>query len=94
LLRWDDRITVHAEAQTDEYEVYRDGEAIDLTARGGTFYVDVDVGGTHTYSISALTLSGKEGAKCPEVSTTSAGNGWSGEAPTPPNSLRAHSTQE
>ncbi len=89
LLKWNDSIDVHGESQTYEYIVYRDGEKLDISPRGGTFYVDIDVGGTHTYSISALTLSGNEGPRCPEVSTTSAKIGWwGGSPPSSPSSLR------
>jgi hypothetical protein len=75
LLRWNDNLD-KGESQTYEYIVYRDGQKLPISPRGGTFYVDVDVGGTHTYSIRALTLSGEESSNSPEVSTTSAENGW------------------
>ncbi len=86
LLRWNENL----EADVYEYYVYRDGEKMsNLSPRGGTFYVDVGIGGTHTYSISALTLSGNEGPRCPEVSTTSAKIGWwAGSPPSSPSSLR------
>ena len=86
LLEWDE----NSEADVYEYYVYRDGAKIPgLSSRGGTFYVDVDIGGTHTYSISGLTLSGNEGPRCPEVSTTSAKIGWwGGSPPSPPSNLR------
>ena len=88
LLRWDDNLD-KGESQTYEYIVYRDGQKLPISPRGGTFYVDVDVGGTHTYSISALTLSGNEGPRCPEVSTNSAKIGWwGGSPPSPPSILR------
>ena len=90
LLQWDD----NNQNQVYEYYVYRDGKKIPgISARGGTFYVDVDVGGVHTYSISALTLAGMEGPRCSEVSTTGAQNGWwgeqSGNPPGPPGRLRS-----
>jgi hypothetical protein len=75
LLRWDDNLD-RGESQTYEYIVYRDGQPLPISPRGGTFYVDVNIGGTHTYSVSALTLSGTESPKCSEVSTTNAVNGW------------------
>ena len=75
LLKWDDNLD-KGESQTYEYIVYRDGQRLPISPRGGTFYVDVDVGGTHTYSISSLTLSGVESPISSEVSTTSAVNGW------------------
>ena len=82
LLEWGS----NSEADVFEYIVYRDGEKLPMSPRGGTFYVDVDVGGTHAYSISALTLSGNEGPRCSEVSTASAQNGWGD--PAPPGRLR------
>jgi len=92
LLKWNNNF----EAGVFEYVVYRDGQKLPISPRGGTFYVDVDVGGTHTYSISALTLSGTEGPRCAEVSTTTAKNGWwrepsgggePGDAPSSPKRL-------
>jgi len=85
LLKW----SPNSEGDVYEYHVYRDGAKIPgLSSRGGTFYVDADIGGTHTYSIRALTLSGNEGPRCPEVSTTSAKIGWwGGSPPSPPSGL-------
>lgn len=80
LLRWND----NNEDQVYEYIVYRDGQKLSATPRGGTFYVDVDVGGSHTYAISALNLAGAEGAKSAAVSTAEAANAWwGGTSPTP-----------
>ena len=93
LLRWDDNLD-KGESQTYEYVIYRDGEKLPISPRGGTFYVDVDVGwGIHTYSISALTLSGDESARSLEVSTINAKNGWwdeegSPNLPNPPSGLK------
>ncbi len=72
VLRWND----NPESDVLEYYVYKDGVRIPISSRGGTFYVDRNVTGTHTYSISALTLTGTEGPQCGPVSTTTAGNAW------------------
>jgi len=75
LLRWDDNLK-KGETQTYEYIVYRDGQKLDISPRGGTFYVDIDVDGMHTYSVSAINLSKIEGPKSESVSTSNAKNGW------------------
>ena len=72
VLQWDD----NTEADVLEYYVYKNGARIPISSRGGTFYVDRNVAGTHTYSVSALTLTGTEGPRCTAVSTTTAGNAW------------------
>ena len=72
VLRWDD----NSESDVLEYYVYKDGVKIPISSRGGTFYVDRSVTGTHTYSVSALTLTGTEGPRCGPVSTTTAGDAW------------------
>ena len=72
LLQWDD----NTEADVYEYVVYRDGSPLPISTRGGMFYVDRDVTGSHTYSVSALTVSGTEGPQCAPVSTTTAGDAW------------------
>jgi hypothetical protein len=93
LLCWNDNMVVYGETQTYEYKVYMDGRALDISTRGGMFYVDVDRGGAHSYQVSAVNLNGDEGIKCIAVSTSSAVNGWSENsivAPAAPNSLRVH----
>ncbi|KKK65337.1 hypothetical protein LCGC14_2975170, partial [marine sediment metagenome] len=73
LLRWDD----NSEADVLEYYVYKDGSKISgLSTRGGTFYIDRDVSGTHTYAISAVNLSGDESSTTSTVSTSTAQDGW------------------
>ena len=72
LLQWQD----NTENDVYEYIVYRDGEKLPVTPRGGTFFVDVDVEGTHTYTVSAFTLDGNEGNQSASVSTNDAINGW------------------
>ena len=72
LLKWTD----NGESQVYQYCVYRDGEKLDIFPRAGTFYVDVDIGGTHTYQVSALNLAGDESVPCSAVSTDSAALGW------------------
>lgn len=59
LIEWN----ANSEADVYEYVVYRDGVKLTISPRGGTFYVDVGIGGTHNYSVSALTLTGVEGAQ-------------------------------
>jgi hypothetical protein len=59
-----------------EYVVYRDGKRLPISPRGGSFYVDRDVRGSHAYSVSALRLSGQEGPRSPAVSTAQAARGW------------------
>jgi hypothetical protein len=72
LIEWGDI----GQAGVYEYVVYRDGKRLPISPRGGTFYVDIGVGGTHTYAVSALTVTGREGPQSTEVSTTTAANGW------------------
>jgi hypothetical protein len=72
LIEWDDV----GEQGVYEYMVYRDGTRLPISPRGGSFYVDIGVGGTHTYAVSALTVNGQEGPRSAELSTTSAANGW------------------
>ena len=73
LLRWDD----NSEPDVLEYYVYKDGSKISgLSTRGGTFYIDRDVSGTHTYAISAVNLSGDESSTTSTVSTSNAQDGW------------------
>lgn len=80
------------ESQTLEYKVYRDGSPLDISTRGGGFYVDVGVSGVHRYSVSAINLAGIEGQVSPSISTDYAGNGWwdDGEqiAPLAPTNLK------
>ncbi len=80
LLRW----TKNTELDVFEYNVYKDGQKMSITSRGGLFYVDEDVSGSHTYSISALTISGTESARSSSVSTNDAANGWWETDNTPP----------
>jgi len=77
LLRWDDNLE-KGESQTYEYVVYRDGQKLPVSPRGGTFFVDVDaaLSGPHTYEVSALNLNGQEGPKSAPVSTAEAKVGW------------------
>ena len=83
LLQWDDNLA-KGESQTYEYVVYRDGEKLPISPRGGLFYVDVEPGGSHTYQVSALNLAGTESAKSVSVSTASAVNGWQDGGTPPP----------
>ena len=76
-LIWDDNLE-KGESQTYEYYVYRDGQKLDISRRGGTFFVDIDVSGSHTYSISAVNLAGVEGVRSNTVSTNDAKSGWAG----------------
>jgi hypothetical protein len=66
------------EADVYEYRVYRDGVALPISTRGGFFYVDVgaDDGLAHTYSVSAVTLSGLESPQSATISTADARNAW------------------
>lgn len=59
-----------------EYVIYRDGQRLPISPRGGTFYVDVDAADEHVYAVSAITLEGREGPRSKEVSTATAANGW------------------
>jgi hypothetical protein len=79
LLTWDDNLD-KGETQTYEYYVYRDGTKIDMSKRGGTFYVDNEVSGTHEYSVSAVNLENTEGPQSGSISTAGAGKGWSGSS--------------
>ncbi len=72
LLEWDPS----SEADVYEYVVYRDGARLPISPRGGTFYVDVGIGGSHSYAVSALTLSGVESAPCAAVASSTARNAW------------------
>jgi hypothetical protein len=72
LLSWND----NAQADVLEYVVYRDGVRLPISTRGGTFYVDQGIGGTHTYAVSAVNLSGTESGPSAEVSTETASIGW------------------
>ena len=72
VLEWN----ANAESDVFEYNVYRDGTKIPMTPRGVLFYVDVGIGGSHDYQISAVTESGTESALSTAVATTSAANGW------------------
>ena len=81
------------ESQTYEYYVYRDGSKIPgISSRGGSFYIDPDATGTHTYQVSAVNLNGQEGAPCAAVSTNAATDGWrsgaESETPKSPIGLR------
>jgi hypothetical protein len=71
-------ITWDANPETDvfEYAVYRDGARLPISTRGGTFYVDAGIGGTHNYAVSAISLGGRESARSGDVSTATARNGW------------------
>lgn len=71
VLTWND----NAESQTLEYVVYRDGTPLDISTRGGTFYIDT-VSGTHSYTVAAKNLNGNTGAQSNAVSTSSATLGW------------------
>jgi hypothetical protein len=72
LLSWND----NGQADVLEYVVYRDGVRLPISTRGGTFYVDQGVGGTHTYAVSAVNLAGAESAKSAAVSTANASIAW------------------
>ncbi len=72
LLQWDD----NSEADVYEYRVYRDGTPLPISTRGGTFYVDRNVTGTHDYSVTAVTLTGSQSLQCAPVSSTTAANAW------------------
>lgn len=72
LLSWND----NGQADVLEYVVYRDGVRLPISTRGGTFYVDQGVGGTHTYAVSAVNLAGAESAKSTAVSTANASIAW------------------
>jgi hypothetical protein len=72
LIEWN----ANSEADVYEYVVYRDGVKLPISPRGGTFYVDVGIGDTHNYSVSARTLAGVEGTQSASVSTSTAKNGW------------------
>lgn len=80
LLQWDKNL----ESDVFEYVVYRDGVKLPISSRGGTFYVDANVSGTHTYSLSALSFSGVESSRGSEISTNSAQNGWQSSPDTIP----------
>ncbi|MHA1231752.1 MAG: hypothetical protein ACTSPQ_13980 [Candidatus Helarchaeota archaeon] len=91
LIQWEP----NPEANVFEYIVYKDGQKLPISPRGGNFYVDVEVDGIHSYSISALTLNNIEGPKSNEISTNNAKNGWwdnssvpSANGPTIPKGLR------
>jgi len=81
LLQWND----NNEAQTYEYILYRDGALIPanpedtvdhITPRGGTFFIDVDAAGSHTYTVAGLNLNSQEGPQSASVSSVDAANGW------------------
>jgi hypothetical protein len=59
-----------------EYAIYRDGIRLPISTRGGQFYVDAGIGGTHSYSVSAINVGGRESARSGEVSTATARNAW------------------
>jgi hypothetical protein len=83
LITWDDHLD-KGEEQTYEYIVYRDGQRLNMSPRGGTFFVDIGVSGVHTYAVSAINLSGIEGGVSGSVSTANARNGWSTSGSNPP----------
>ena len=72
-----------------EYIIYRDGERLPISSRGGQFFVDTDVAGDHEYYVTALSLGGDESAQSPIVSTMDAEDGWFGTrvVPNPPSSV-------
>ena len=51
------------------YNVYRDGKKLNRFLKCGSFYVDLPVkkGARHSYAITAVDLSGREGAKSAEL---------------------------
>ncbi|MFO1435176.1 MAG: hypothetical protein U1F34_01925 [Gammaproteobacteria bacterium] len=63
-------------ADVFEYVVYKDGVPVDMSTRGGYFWVDRGVSGTHTYKVAAKNLTGTVGAPSAEISTSGAVNGW------------------
>jgi hypothetical protein len=77
ILEWDDNFA-KGEAQTYEYIVYRDNQKLDISPRGGTFFIDENISGQHTYSLRAINLSGTESAQSSSVSTAAAKDGWWG----------------
>ena len=83
LLKWNRSVS----SDVMEYVVYRDGERLPISPRGGHFYVDTDVSGEHTYSVTALSLAGIESSPSSTVSTRRATIGWWGTRPNPPQSL-------
>jgi len=91
VLEWDDNFD-KGETQTYEYIVYRDGQKMNMSPRGGTFFIDQNVTGTHTYSLRAVTLSGNQSTTSASVSTAGAEDGWWGggtsSGPSTPQGLR------
>jgi len=72
LIQWN----LNFEPDVYEYVVYRDGQPLPVSPRGGTFYVDRGIGGTHTYAVAAKTLDGRVGNRSVDISTSTAANGW------------------
>jgi len=86
VLTWND----NNEAQTLEYVLYKDGSQMDISTRGGTFFVDGNVSGTHTYTVAAKNLNGQLGPQSDSVSTDGAASGWAASAlqPLPPQNIQ------
>lgn len=73
VLQWDATVDT---AFVIEYRVYRDGVQIPTSDRGGLFYIDEDVSGSHSYTVSSISIDGNEGAQSASISTASAAQGW------------------
>jgi hypothetical protein len=81
ILEWDES----AEEAVWAYKVYKNGVAVDLdvlSARSQNvdtpkpFWYDIGETGTATYTVSAVTVYGVEGAQSSSIATTSAATGW------------------
>lgn len=73
LLEW----SANAEPDVFEYVVYRDGKRLPISPRGGTFFVDTGARTGHRYSVSAISLAGREGPRSTEIPADAAKKGWS-----------------
>ena len=91
VLTWSD----NNESETFEYIVYRDGTPLDMSTRGGNFFVDTNVTGDHSYTVVAKSLRGNTSAQSDPVSTSSATTGWGSASlsslrPLPPQEVTAN----
>ena len=92
VLTWSD----NGESETFEYIVYRDGVPLDISTRGGTFYVDGNASGAHTYTVVAKNLKGNVSQQSDPISTNKAEFAWAFTSirPNPPQNIQVTITKK